>query len=155
MPTSTNTNEVLETSNDNDSAEDRFRKAFDRLRYDFPKVLPKGTPVSQNNVAKEAGCIPSALRKSRFPILVMEIQDWVATHKGNCKDSNRQKDRDARNKNRSARQTITDLKLQRDSMAGLLSDANLRIVELTEEIAAVRARLDTLRPSASILNLPK
>ncbi|MDN6883828.1 hypothetical protein QMO14_09495 [Variovorax sp. CAN2819] len=34
--------------------------------------------MSQNNVAKEAGCTASALRKERFPELVKQIQDFVA-----------------------------------------------------------------------------
>jgi len=56
------------------AAEANFRRAFERLKAGAPKVLPLGTPVSQNNVAKEAGCDSSALRKSRFPCLVAEIQ---------------------------------------------------------------------------------
>ena len=59
------------------SAEQRFRQAFERLKANKPKVLEVGTPVSQNNVAKEAGCDPSALRKSRFPALVREIQAYL------------------------------------------------------------------------------
>lgn len=58
-------------------AEREFAAAFERLREDRPLRLPKGTPVSQNNVAKEAGCTASALRKDRFPELVEQIQDLV------------------------------------------------------------------------------
>lgn len=134
-------------------AEQRFRDAFERLKLRVPRVLPKGTPVSQNNIAKEAECDPSALRKSRFPLLVIEIQEWIEAHKDNSKDSSRQKVRDVRNKNRNSRQKIEDLKLQRDKAAGLLSDANLRIVELTEEVGQIRARLDDIRPPASVINL--
>lgn len=73
------------------SAEQRFRDAFDRLKKGNPKVLPYGTPVTQNNVAKEAGLTQGALRKSRFPLLIAEIQQYVGTHDqkrpsniGNC-----------------------------------------------------------------------
>jgi hypothetical protein len=59
------------------NAEMRFRDAFRRLRNGEPKIMPHGTAVSQNNVAREAGCDPSALRKSRFPALVREIQAYV------------------------------------------------------------------------------
>jgi len=54
---------------------------FKRLKSGKPDLLPKSTPLSQNNVAKEAGVDSSALRRIRFPELVSEIQDWIETHK--------------------------------------------------------------------------
>lgn len=147
MPTSNS------TSNKASTAEQRFRDAFERLKLSMPQVLPKGTQVSQNNVAKEAGCDPTALRKARFPLLVMEIQAWVDSHKGEQFNSTRQKAIKLRQKSRDTRETISDLKSQRDIAAGLLADANLRIVELTDQLADARARLDELRPSAPLLNL--
>lgn len=137
-----------------DNAEQRFRGAFERLKLGIPRVLPKGTRVSQNNVAKEAGCRPGALKKCRFPLLVAEIQELVGTQIVSGQESMRSKLAHARNKSRSCRQTIADFKLQRDTLAGLLSDANLRIVQLTEEVSSVRTRLDSIRPSASISNFP-
>jgi len=136
-------------------AERRFRDAFERLKLGIPQVLPKGTPVSQNNVAKEAGCDPSALRKTRFPLLVLEIQEWVKAHKEDQPESERQKQLKQRRKNRDARETIADLKRQRDIAAGLLADANLQIVELSEELASAQAKLEGLQPSGRVLNLPK
>lgn len=135
------------------NAEQRFRDAFDRLKIGVPHLLPKGTPVSQNNVAKEAGCDPSALRKGRFPLLVIAIQEWVHSHKSDQFPSERQKLLKQRSKNRDVRETIADLKSQRDKAVGLLADADLRIVELTEKLANVQARLDQLQPSARVLNL--
>ncbi len=135
------------------SAEQRFRNAFERLKLGVPEVLPKGTLVSQNNVAKEAGCDPSALRKTRFPLLVIAIQEWVESNKSEQQPSERQRLFKQRRKNRDTRETIADLKKQRDKVAGLLADADLRIVELTEKLADVQARLDHLQPSASVLNL--
>jgi hypothetical protein len=64
-------------------AERQFREAFERLKIGKPQQLPKGTKVSQNNVAREAGVDPSALRKSRFPNLVAEIQQWLDAHGSN------------------------------------------------------------------------
>lgn len=136
-------------------AEQRFRAAFERLRLNVPEVLPKGTHVSQNNVAKEAGLDPSALRKSRFPLLVLEIQEWVAANKGEQQPSERQRLLKQRRKNRDTRQTIADLKLQRDKAVGLLADADLRIVELSEKVADLEARLAELRPTAKVLDLNK
>ena len=135
------------------TAEQRFRNAFERLKGDEPIVLPKGTPVSQNNVAKEASCDPSALRKTRFPLLVMEIQAWLEQHQDKFGVSARQKLLKHRKKNRDARTKIVELELERDYAQGLLNDANLRIVELTEEVKSLRAMLNELRPSATVHNI--
>lgn len=136
------------------NAEQRFREAFERLKLGVPQVLPKGTHVSQNNVAKEAGCDdPSALRKSRFPLLVIAIQEWVAAHKGEQQPSERQHLLKQRRKNRDTRETIADLKKQRDMAASLLADADLRILELTAKVADLQAELDQLQPSARVIKL--
>ena len=137
------------------SAEQRFRAAFDRLKLGIPEVLPKGTPVSQNNVAKEAGCDPSALRKARFPLLVIAIQEWVEAHKSEHPPSERQRLLKQRRKNRDTRETIADFKKQRDAAVGLLADADLRIVELSTKLADMQARLDQVQPSSRVLNLSK
>ncbi len=148
MPTSEKQPESAE------SAERRFRDAFDRLKLGVPQVLPKGTPVSQNNVAKEAKRDTSALRKSRFPLLVLEIQEWVEANRGEeSSPSDRQRLLKKRSKNRNLRETIADLTMQRDGAVGLLADADLRIVELTEKLADVQAELDRLKPKAPVLNL--
>ncbi|MCX7193922.1 MAG: hypothetical protein NTY60_09940 [Proteobacteria bacterium] len=141
------------------SAEQRFRAAFDRLKLGRSERLPKDTPVSQNNVAKEAGCDPTALRKSRFPSLVAEIQHYVETHKEDVPVSERQQLLKRRRRNRDTKETISDLKQQRDASAGLLADANLLIVDLTEELADVHRMLDELRritkPSAATISFSK
>jgi hypothetical protein len=136
-------------------AEQRFRDAFDRLKLGVPQVLPKGSPVSQNNVAKEAGCDPSALRKARFPLLVIAIQEWVESHKSEQPPSERKRLLKQRRKNRDTREVIADLKNQRDMAVGLLADADLRIVELTEKLTDMQTRLDQLQPSARVLDLSK
>lgn len=137
------------------SAEQRFREAFERLKLGVPKVLPKGTHVSQNNIAKEAGCDPSALRKTRFPLLVNEIQEWIEANKGESTPSKRQQLKKQRIKRRKAQETIDDLKKERDFSAGLLGDANLRIIELTEKVALLQTKLDEVRPTASVSPLKK
>lgn len=129
------------------TAEERFREAFERLKLGKPTVLPKGTPVSQNNVAKEADCDPSALRKKRFPSLIAEIQQYVESNKGDTPDSNRQKMLQRSRRNRNTREIIADLKKQHSEVVGLLADANYRIVELTEELEVVRRKLEEIKPS--------
>lgn len=145
----------IEQPNQAPNAEQRFREAFERLKLGIPQVLPKGTHVSQNNVAKEAGCDPSALRKSRFPLLVIAIQEWVEANKGEQQPSERQRLIKQRRKNRDTRETIADLKNQRDITAGLLADADLRIVQLSEKVADLQAKLDEIQPTAKILDLSK
>lgn len=127
------------------SAEDDFRAAFERLKIDEPKVLPKGAPVTQNNVAREAGCDPSALRKSRYPVLVAEIQNYVASNTGCRPESDRQKLLKQRQRSRDAKGTIADFKKQRDVSAFLLTEANVQIAILTRRLADITARYDELR----------
>lgn len=62
-------------------AELKFRDTIERLKLEKSDIVPKGTPLNQNNVAKEASVAPSALRRTRFPELVSEIQGWVESNK--------------------------------------------------------------------------
>src|SRR5579875_1579760 len=80
------------------TAEQNFREAFERLKSNKPKLCPVGTLVSQNNVAKEAGVDPSALKKNRLPTLIAEIQAYVSTIE--IPTSNRQKELSKKKKNR-------------------------------------------------------
>ncbi|MFH6566068.1 hypothetical protein [Pseudomonas kulmbachensis] len=66
----------------NTSAEHEFRAAFERLKVGSAMRLEAGSNVSQNNVAKEAGRDPSALKKSRYPKLIADIQEWNRSSKG-------------------------------------------------------------------------
>ncbi len=50
-------------ANDKGSAEDRFRAAFERLKSDTPIHIARGSALTQNNIAREAGLDPSALKK--------------------------------------------------------------------------------------------
>jgi hypothetical protein len=137
------------------SAEQRFRAAFERLKQGNPERLAKGALVSQNNVAKEADCDPSALRKSRFPSLIAEIQRYVETHKEDVPESERQQMLKRRRRNRETKDLIGDLRRQRDVVAGILVDANMYIVELHEQLADANRKLNELKPSATTLNFPK
>lgn len=130
------------------TAEQRFRQAFERLKLSIPEKLPKGTPVSQNNVAKEAGCDPSALKKSRFPSLIAEIQHYVSSHKGERPESAYQKRLKQRAKARKAKEILADVIQQRDEAQARLADANLLIVDLYAQIADLNRRLEEYLPKA-------
>src|ERR1700730_3231862 len=116
-----------------------FREAFERLKKNRPQTLPKGSAVSQNNVAKEAGCDPSALRKSLYPALIAEIQRWLEANRPQAPVSQRQTLLSQRKRNRSLKERIEDMKAQRDSLASLLVEADVKILELTLENARLRA----------------
>lgn len=132
------------------TAEQRFRQAFERLKANKPEILKAGTPVSQNNVAKEAGCDPSALRKSRFPSLIREIQAYVEIH-GQERPSKR-KERIRQRAIRSGfKERLAEVSVQRDNAQSQLVSAQRRIVELVSELRAVKERLDAIQPPPPVL----
>lgn len=132
-------------------AETAFREAFDRLKRGKPNLLPKGTRVTQNNVAREAGLDPSALKKARFPSLVEEIQHWVNEHGEEASKSPSRSLYAQRNRNRSLREQIEALKLQRDNALALLVGADAKILELTME----NQRLQAEKPKSNVTSLSK
>ncbi len=137
------------------TAEQRFRAAFDRLKQGNPEILARTAAVSQNNVAKEANCDPSALRKSRFPSLVAEIQHYVEMHKAEAPDSERQQMLKRRRSNRKTKDLINDLRRQRDVAAGLLLEANTLIVDLHEQLADANKKLNEYKPTTTTINSDK
>lgn len=131
------------------SAADQYRDAFERLKRDRPELLPKGTPVTQNNVAKEAGSDPSALKKSRFPILIEEIKNYVEQHAESRPPSSNKLNLLARKKSRAMRDRIEQVAKQRDHLASLLSEADAKIIELYDRIAELEQQL----PASNIISL--
>jgi hypothetical protein len=131
-----------------DSAEDRFRLAFERLKNGETKILKRGASVSQNNVAKEADCVPSALRKSRFPELIKEIQSYIDAERSDLPNSQRKEMIKKRNKNRTIRQAKAASDIQRDELASQLLCANAMIIQVTQELADTKIRLEEQQLSA-------
>lgn len=120
-------------------AERKFREAFERLKQNEPRILLPGSKMSQNNVAREAGTLPSALRASRHPELVAEIRAWVEAHKEEApQQSSRQKMAAQRNRNRDLRERINQLEVQRDDAMNKLVLAEARILELFIENERLR-----------------
>ena len=132
-------------------AEASFRKAFDRLKIGKPDLLIKGSKVTQNNVAKEAGRDPSALKKSRFPGLVSDIQRWIEAHAGEALKSPRQMMLTQRSRNQILKARIVELEVQRDRNASLLLEADMKILDLTVE----NARLNALLPESNVTPLTR
>lgn len=126
-------------------AEIRFLEAFERLKIGKTELLPKGTPVTQNNVAKEAGVNPSALRRSRYPDLVDKIQSWIDENKDNSsQQSTRQKGLAKTAKNRNLKQQLEDIKAQNDIALSKLMEAERMIIELTLENERLKSRLPAI-----------
>jgi hypothetical protein len=124
------------------TAELKFMEAFERLKTGKPDILPKGTALSQNNVAKEAGVDPSALRRARFPGLVADIQAWIETHKDEqTQKTPRQMMLAQRSRSRDLKEKYKALEVQRDKALGQLLDAQACILELTLENQRLRAQL--------------
>ncbi|WP_201550692.1 hypothetical protein [Psychrobacter sp. DD43] len=129
-------------------AEIKFREAFERLKVGKPTILPKGTMLSQNNVAKETGVDPSALRRTRFPELVAEIQAWIEENKEDLvQKTPRQMVLAQRSRNRDLNEQIKALKEQRDNALSTLIDAQRSIVELTLENEKLKARVPAINAS--------
>ncbi|PHM24805.1 hypothetical protein [Xenorhabdus budapestensis] len=123
-------------------AELKFREAFERLKSGKVEILPKGTPLSQNNVAKEAGVDPSALRRARFPELVAEIQTWIEANRDSpVQKSPRQMMLAQRSRNRDLQEKVRALEEQRDNALSQLLDAQLHILDLTLENQRLRAQV--------------
>lgn len=131
------------------SAGDLYRAAFERLKKNKPERLPKDTRISQNNVAREAGSDPSALKKTRFPLLVAEIQKYVEEQAQERPQSARQVSLLGRKKNRGLRERIGELTQQRDHLASLLSEADATILELNDRVAELQVQL----PASNVLNI--
>lgn len=123
------------------TAELKFRDAFARLRNCRPQRLPKGSKLTQNNVAREAGVDPSALRRARFPELIAEIQAWVEAHaEDETQKSPRQRLLAVRGRNRGLRQRLIEVTQQRDLAAAKVILLEERLVALTVENERLKVR---------------
>lgn len=132
-------------SQGNDTAEQRFRAAFDRLKANSPVRLEKGAPVSQNNVAKEAGVSATSLRKTRYPSLIRDIQDWIKNRDADrVADQKRKRVHDEQHLNSQA--LLAQLRVERDWAQSQLISSHRQILELLEENAQLQVRLDELLP---------
>lgn len=124
-------------------AEKLFQDAFERLKCNKPIRVPRGTPVSQNNVAKEAGRDPSALRKSRYPRLIRAIQKWIEDN-GNApraRASSASLIKGARDKNRQLQARLEEVTRQRDNAMARLVVAEEAILDLHRKLQDYKARL--------------
>lgn len=125
------------------NAEKLFWDAFERLKSNKPVRLPRGTPVSQNNVAKEAGRDPSALRKSRYPKLIRAIQKWIEGNGSSPRNraSSASLLKGARDKNRQLKERNDELTRQRDKAMARQVISDECIHDLSRQLQDCKARL--------------
>lgn len=123
------------SSSDRKTAEQVFREAFARLKQNKPIALPVDSPVTQNNIAREAGRDPSALKRDRYPLLILEIQAYIQSQGEMLKKKQRTTD----NRSRTEKQQLADCRRQRDKMASIVAAQNSYIEELLNEIERLKA----------------
>jgi hypothetical protein len=131
MPLSQNDPQVLQ------GAEKEFRSAFERLQSGKTAIVPPDTPVSQNNVAREAGRDPSALKKSRYPKLVRDIQMWLVAHPTEPSDTTLESAAESKRRNRSLRDALSIMKKERDAALSMLVEADTLILELQTQLKSL------------------
>lgn len=133
------------------SAEDDLRAAFERLKLGSTKILAPRSPVTQNNVAREAGKDPSAFKKSRYPTLILEIQAYVASRSSSAREAKKQKIIRSRKEARSLRQQLEDTRKERDLAYSLLVGADQTILELHGRISDLESRV----PQSNVVSITR
>lgn len=99
---------------------DEYFAALDRLKKGRPDIVPKGTKITNDAVALEAGRGKGSIKKSRdvFADLIIAIDEAAAEQ---SKPKNEQKDRLDRTKN-TARQLRNDLEAALGREMSLLAE---------------------------------
>lgn len=118
------------------NAELLFRDAFNRIVNNETIRLRPGTKLTQNNVAREAGRDPSALKKDRYPSLVMEIQGYILSQRKIVP----QKKEIQTNNVRSLLEQLKDCRVQRDKLMSIVNSQNEYIQELLAILEGVKKR---------------
>lgn len=118
------------SSTDNKRAVDLFEEAFDRLRHGKPINIPIGSEVTQNNIAREAGRDPSALRSDRYPELLQRIKSYITAERQRVKT----KKESAKNRHRPIEERLADCLRQRDRLQSICHSQQTLIDELLDEI---------------------
>ena len=118
----------------NGKAENDFRMAFERLKNNTPEVLQPNSSVTQNNVAREAGRDPSALKKNRYPFLISEIQAYKKTKEESTPVIKKLHD----NRSRTEKEKLVSCRKQIDELSSIVAAQNLYIESLLDEIEILK-----------------
>lgn len=96
-------------------------------------------PVTQNNVAREAGKDPSALKKARFPELVAEIQAYLEAKKPGSVPSTHSALKSTRSRNRKLVEGMEEVKAQRDMALSKVLSLRLEVLDLRQQLQCAEA----------------
>lgn len=118
----------------NGKAEYDFRMAFERLKNNKPEILPPNSSVTQNNVAREAGRDPSALKKNRYPFLIAEIQAYKKSEVESTPVIKKLHD----NRSRTEKQKLASCRKQIDKLSSIVAAQNSYIESLLDEIEILK-----------------
>ncbi|QXI32034.1 hypothetical protein [Pseudomonas promysalinigenes] len=115
-----------------DSAEAEYRKAFRRIVEGKAVRVEKGSKPTLANIAREVGRDPSALKKSRYPTFVAEVEAYVES----CGSVLEPRDRSlstqlasARAENKALRQRCAILTDERDAAQSKVLNLQMSLVE--------------------------
>jgi len=117
-----------------DNAEIEYRKAFRRIVEGKAMRVDKMAPPNLANIAREAGKDPSALKKSRYPIFISEVESF----NNNVSSAGERIDRSlsaqlkaARSENRKLRESYEQLTIERDESHSRVLNLQLALVEMS------------------------
>jgi len=111
-----------------------YREAFERIKENNPIRIKRGSPVTQNNIAREAGKDPSAFKKSRYPTLIQEIQDYIRKLPPTDKERYLKEKETLKGRIDALERRVSELKMQRDHLASLLVEAEVKLVEWNKKL---------------------
>jgi len=142
------------------SAESKFRAALARIIDGSALNVERNARITQNNVAREAGVDPSALRASRYPALVMEIRDLADIARADVGRMGHKPHRPGSEERRNEKQRYQDMKRQRDHAAALLASADSEVLRLMLRVRDLERHIEetspgVVRPQVTMLRMPK
>ncbi len=120
-----------------ESAEVEYRKAFNRIIEGKAVRVDKTASPTLANIAREAGKDPSALKKSRYPGFISEVESFNQVS-GSVKDETDRsltaQLKSARQENKRLREEYELLSIERDQSHSRVLNLQQAIVELSFEI---------------------
>lgn len=130
------------------SAELEYREAFERIVNGCPIRIPAGSLPTLANIAREAGRDPSALKKSRYPAFVRDVEqhnELVSSLSGN-------RDRSLSSQLSGARQENRELGKEKEQLSIEKYKLQSDCLNLQSAILAMALELDEYRPKSNVLS---
>lgn len=122
------------SSTNKKAALELFSDAFERLKQNKPVNIPLGSPITQNNIAREAGRDPSALRAERYPELLQKIQTYIHS----SKEQTERNGKSSKNRSRNIEKRLRDCMKQREQLLSVCHSQQIYIEELLDEISRLK-----------------